>query len=119
MREDVVTPVTARRLVAEGLVWEPQVSDWCTVLGAEHVSEAPVGLWLVVGVYAAAGTHEQSSTLGLADAQGRWPVAQVQGFEMLPPQWPPRPETHAPPASAAQVPSCRTGWSWYPLGKPL
>jgi hypothetical protein len=40
MREDVVTPVTARRLVAEGLAWEPQVGDWCTVLGAEHITEA-------------------------------------------------------------------------------
>jgi hypothetical protein len=83
VREDLVTPVTARRLVAEGLVWEPQVGDWCTVLGAEHISEAPVGLWLVVGVYTAAGTLEQSRTLGLADAQGRWPVAQVQARDCL------------------------------------
>jgi hypothetical protein len=83
MREDVVTPVTARRLAAEGLVWEPQVGDWCTVLGAEHITEAPVGLWLVVGVYPVAGSPDSAGTLGLADAQGRWPVTQVQTRDCL------------------------------------
>src|SRR5260221_113021 len=70
MREDVVTPTTARRLAAEGLGWEPQLGDWCTVMGAEHVSETRVGLWL--------GGVQSSATglLGLADAAGRWPATQ-------------------------------------------
>lgn len=71
MREDVVTPATARRLVAEGLAWEPQLGDWVTVFGGEHVSEAEVGLWLVVGM------HAQTGLLGLADGAGRWPVTQA------------------------------------------
>jgi hypothetical protein len=71
MREDLVTPATARRLAAEGLSWEPQLGDWCTVLGAEHVAEGNAGLWLVSAVaYGAA-------TLGLVDAKGQWPVTQV------------------------------------------
>src|SRR5260370_34437644 len=71
MREDVVTPTTARRLAAEGLGWEPQLGDWCTVMGAEHVSETRVGLWLV-GVQPSA-----TGLLGLADAAGIWPATQV------------------------------------------
>lgn len=71
MREDLVTPATARRLAAEGLSWEPQLGDWCTVLGAEHVAEGNAGLWLVSAVAYGA------TTLGLVDAQGQWPVTQV------------------------------------------
>ncbi|HEX6820025.1 MAG TPA: hypothetical protein VF120_16740 [Ktedonobacterales bacterium] len=71
MREEVVTPATARRLAAEGLGWEPQLGDWVTVLGGEHVSETQVGLWLVVGLY------PQTGLLGLADGAGRWPVTQT------------------------------------------
>lgn len=71
MREDLVTPATARRLAAEGLNWEPQLGDWCTVLGAEHVAEGNAGLWLVSAVAYGA------TTLGLVDAQGQWPVTQV------------------------------------------
>jgi hypothetical protein len=71
MREDVVTPATARRLLAEGLAWEPQLGDWVTVLGGEHISETEVGLWLVVALY------PQREALGLADGAGRWPVTQT------------------------------------------
>ena len=71
MREDLVTPTTARRLVAEGFAWEPQLGDWCTVLGAEHVAEGNAGLWLVMAL--APG----GETLGLVDANGQWPVTQV------------------------------------------
>jgi len=71
MREDLVTPATARRLANEGLGWEPQIGDWCTVLGGEHIAEGAVGLWLVIAVPPGAGT------LALADANGQWPVTQV------------------------------------------
>lgn len=77
MREDVVTPVTARRLAAEGLPWEPQLGDWCAVMGAEHFSEGRAGLWLVVAQQSASGM------LGLADAAGLWPVAQVPARDCL------------------------------------
>lgn len=71
MREDVVTPTTARRLAQEGLRWEPQVGDWCAVLGGVHVAEGPAGLWLVISASQASGP------LGLVEATGHWPVAQV------------------------------------------
>ena len=71
MREDMATPTTARRLVAEGFAWEPQLGDWCTVLGGEHIAEGAAGLWLVIAVPPGAGT------LALADANGQWPVTQV------------------------------------------
>jgi hypothetical protein len=71
MREDLVMPTTARRLVAEGLAWEPQLGDWCTVLGAEHVAEGNAGLWLVIAA------PPGSETVALVDANGQWPVTQV------------------------------------------
>jgi hypothetical protein len=71
MREDLVMPTTARRLVAEGLAWEPQLGDWCTVLGAEHVAEGNAGLWLVIAA------PPGSDTVALVDANGQWPVTQV------------------------------------------
>lgn len=77
MREDLVTPVTARRLAAESIGWEPQIGDWCTVMGAEHVSETRVGLWLVMAHYPTAGM------LGLVDADGQWPASQVAARDCL------------------------------------
>lgn len=71
MREDLVTPATARRLATEGLGWEPQIGDWCTVLGGEHIAEGAAGLWLVIAVPPGVGI------LALADANGQWPVTQV------------------------------------------
>ena len=71
MREDLVMPTTARRLVAEGFAWEPQLGDWCTVLGAEHVAEGNAGLWLVIAAPPGSGT------VALVDANGQWPVTQV------------------------------------------
>ncbi len=69
MREDVVTPAMARRLQKAGLIWQPQMGDWCTVLGGGHVGEAQAGLWLVAA--AAPGF------LGVMDAGGQWPLARV------------------------------------------
>lgn len=66
MREDLVTPATARRLAREGLAWGPQPGDWATPLGGAHVDEGLVGLWLVIGV-------GLGGELTLADSQGRWP----------------------------------------------
>lgn len=77
MREDVVTPAMARRLLAEGLAWEPQLGDWVTVLGGEHISETQVGLWLVVALY------PQREALGLADGAGRWPVTQISARDCV------------------------------------
>lgn len=77
MREDMVMPATARRLATEGPIWEPQLGDWCTVLGAEHIAEGNAGLWLVIAVFPAAGT------LGLVDASGQWPVTQVDRANCL------------------------------------
>ncbi|MFI5271488.1 MAG: hypothetical protein ACHQ4H_00465 [Ktedonobacterales bacterium] len=71
MREEMVTPVTARRLASAGCAWEPRIGDWCTVLGAEHVSEAPAGLWLVTGAW------PQAAQVALVDASGNWPAARV------------------------------------------
>ena len=71
MREDLVTPATARRLMTEGLGWEPQIGDWCTVLGGEHVAEGNAGLWLVIA------TPPGGTVLGLVDASGIWPMTQV------------------------------------------
>jgi hypothetical protein len=71
MREDLVMPAIARRLATEGLGWEPQIGDWCTVLGAEHVAEGNAGLWLVIAAPPGSGT------LALVDANGQWPVTQV------------------------------------------
>ncbi len=77
MREDLVTPSTARRLAQEGLIWEPQIGDWCTVLGAAHVGESSAGMSLVIGVQPMAGM------LALVDAAGQWPVTQVPPHDCL------------------------------------
>ncbi len=71
MREDLVTPATARRLAQEGLAWEPLLGDWVAVLGGAHIAEGPGGLWLVISVAPASGL------IGLVEASGRWPAAQV------------------------------------------
>lgn len=77
MREEVVTPVTARRLAAAGLPWEPQIGDWCTVMGGEHISETRVGLWLV------AALNPQAGVIGLVDSAGLWPMTQVPARDCL------------------------------------
>lgn len=77
MREEMVTPTTARRLAQEGLAWDPQVGDWCSVMGGAHIAEGPAGMWLVMGVWPDVGL------LGLADAGGRWPVSQVPARDCL------------------------------------
>jgi hypothetical protein len=77
MREDVVTPATARRLASEGLAWEPLIGDWVAVLGGAYIAEGSGGLWLVVSVSAASGL------VGLVEASGRWPVAQVAASDCV------------------------------------
>ncbi len=75
MREDVVMPAMARRLQKAGLIWQPQMGDWCTVLGGGHVGEAQAGLWLVAA--AAPGF------LGVMDAGGQWPLARVPAHDYV------------------------------------
>jgi hypothetical protein len=77
MREELVTPATARRLVHEGLAWEPQIGDWCTVFGAAHIGEGHAGMSLVVGIQSTTGL------LALVDAAGQWPIAQVAARDCL------------------------------------
>lgn len=74
MREDMVTPTTARRLAQEGMRWDAQIGDWCSVLGAAHIGEGQVGIWLVVGAHTFADGLTQ---LTLVDAAGQWPQTQV------------------------------------------
>ena len=44
MREELVTPATARRLAQVGLLWDPQPGDWVTALGGAHMDEGLVGI---------------------------------------------------------------------------
>ena len=76
MREDLVTPTTARRLAQAGLVWEPQPGDWVTALGGAYMDEGLVGLWLVVAA-------SPDGQLTLADATGRWPQSRGQMRDCL------------------------------------
>jgi hypothetical protein len=71
MREEVVTPATARLLQRAGLMWDPQLGDWCVILGGEVVAEAQTGLWLV------AALAPQAGLVGLMDAASKWPMARV------------------------------------------
>ena len=77
MRDDIVTPTTARRLAGAGLVWEPQIGDWCAILGGEHIGEGNGSLWLVAGIFPATGM------LGLVDSAGKWPAAQAPARDCL------------------------------------
>jgi hypothetical protein len=77
MREDVVMPPMARRLLQAGLQWEPQLGDWCTVLASASLGEAQAGLWLVAVV------ANQTGMLGLMDAGGQWPLARVPARECV------------------------------------
>jgi hypothetical protein len=77
MREEVVTPATARRLAVSGLFWEPQIGDWCVIFGGEHFGEGQIGLWLVAALLPATGM------LGLVDAQGMWPASQAPASDCL------------------------------------
>lgn len=77
MREEVVTPATARLLQRAGLPWDPQLGDWCAILGGEIVAEAQAGLWLVGGM------APQAGLVGLMDAAGKWPMARVAVHDCL------------------------------------
>lgn len=76
MREELVTPATARRLAQEGLAWDPQPGDWVTSLGGAYMDEGLVGLWLVVNA-------SPDGQLMLADATGRWPQSRGQARDCL------------------------------------
>jgi hypothetical protein len=67
----------ARRLRQAGLLWEPQLGDWCAVLASASLGEAQAGLWLVAAVANHAGM------LGLMDAAGQWPLARVPANECV------------------------------------
>lgn len=77
MRDDLVTPPTARRLQHAGLLWEPQVGDWCMVLGGEHFGETQSGLWLVMTGL------QPTGHLGVVDAAGQWPVTHLLARECV------------------------------------
>ena len=77
MREEVVTPATARQLQRASLPWDPQLGDWCVILGGEVVAEAQVGIWLV------AALAPQAGLLGLMDAASKWPMARVAVHDCL------------------------------------
>jgi hypothetical protein len=77
MREEVVTPATARVLQRAGLPWDPQLGDWCVILGGEVVAEAQSGLWLV------AALAPQAGLVGLMDAASKWPMARVAVHDCL------------------------------------
>lgn len=76
MREELVTPATARRLAREGLTWDAQPGDWVTSLGGASMDEGLVGLWLVVNV-------QPDGRLMLADATGRWPQSRGVASDCL------------------------------------
>lgn len=77
MREDLVTPAMARRLVQDGMTWDPQPGDWVTALGGSHLDEGVVGLWLVIT------THDREGFLTLADAGGQWPQTRMAANDCL------------------------------------
>jgi len=80
MREDMVTPTTARRLAQEGVRWEAQIGDWCSVLGAAHIGEGQAGIWLVVGIQP---YPDGLTQLTLVDAAGQWPQGRVAQRDCL------------------------------------
>ncbi|HEX9039142.1 MAG TPA: hypothetical protein VF808_19330 [Ktedonobacterales bacterium] len=71
MREDLVTPAMARRLVQDGLEWEPQPGDWVTAAGGMSLNENTIGIWLVIS------THDRGGYLMAADADGQWPQTRM------------------------------------------
>jgi hypothetical protein len=77
MREDLVTPAMARRLIQDGLSWDPQPGDWVTALGGSHLDEGLIGLWLVIT------THDREGFITLADADGRWPQTRMAAPDCL------------------------------------
>jgi hypothetical protein len=77
MREDLVTPAMARRLVQEGITWDPQPGDWVTPLGGTHLHDGLIGLWLVIT------THDREGYITLADADGRWPQTRMAERDCL------------------------------------
>ena len=77
MREDLVTPAMARRLVQNGLAWEPQAGDWVTAMGGVSVNGPAMGLWLVIT------TQEREGYVMAADADGRWPQTRMALRDLL------------------------------------
>lgn len=82
MREDLVTPTMARRLIEEGFLWEPQPGDWVTTLGGAYLSGdsasgGMMGLWLVVT------THDREGYVTAVDGDGRWPQSRFNRNDCL------------------------------------
>jgi len=76
MRDDLVLATMAWRLRQEGLVWRPQVGDWCAMLGAAQISGAEAGLWLVIDA-------EAAGTLTVVDGAARWSARRIVASEAL------------------------------------
>lgn len=79
MRDDLVLPPTARRLMEAGLLWEPGIGDWAVVIGALHASEGAGSLWLVMGILPEQipSPHGTGRQLRLVDSAGRWAPVQL------------------------------------------
>lgn len=71
MRDTLALASTARRLRGGGLIWRPQVGDWCTLIDAAHISGDQVGMWLVVDADATVGW------INIIDAAAQWPTARI------------------------------------------
>jgi hypothetical protein len=76
MRDDLVMAVQARRLRAAGLVWRPQVGDWCMLLAAADISGEEAGIWLVIDA-------EATGTLTVVDGAARWSGRRIVASEAL------------------------------------
>lgn len=76
MRDDLVLAVQARRLRAAGLVWRPQMGDWCVMLAAAEISGEDAGIWLVIDA-------EASGTLTVVDGAARWSARRIVANEAL------------------------------------
>jgi hypothetical protein len=76
MRDDLVLGAQARRLRAAGLVWRPQVGDWCAMLAAAEIAGEDAGIWLVIDV-------EASGMLTVVDGAARWSGQRIVAGEAL------------------------------------
>lgn len=129
MREDLVVTTTARRLRTAGLIWRPQVGDWCALVTAAYRVESQAGLWLVTNADATVGWVD------VIDAAAQWPQARLALSDVL---WLPTsgqmkgwlrssgyhvstvegPEVTANPTGQLGASGARAGWAAGILGGP-
>jgi hypothetical protein len=76
MRDDLVLATMARRLRQEGLIWRPQVGDWCAILAAAQIAGTEAGIWLVIDA-------EAAGTLTVVDGAARWSGQRIVASEAL------------------------------------